>query len=126
MITLEEFKHAMMKSTDMDDHKVQDAACFATFFFVEMEEMFASCDINGDHVIKYKELVTALTHEHIRANDERLHEAFSELDVDDDGTISPKDLTQIMNVPFSQELLFEFFLVRITNCPQKSKLLSIF
>jgi len=83
LITLDEFKHAMQKSTDMDDHK--------------MEEMFASCDINGDHVIKYKELVTALTHEHIRANDERLHEAFSELDVDDDGTISPKDLTQIMN-----------------------------
>merc|ERR1719192_1784159 len=82
-ITLEEFKHSMVKHTSMDEKSVI--------------KMFESCDINGDHVIKYKELVTALTHEHIRANDERLHEAFSELDVDDDGTISPKDLTQIMN-----------------------------
>lgn len=82
LISLDEFKHAMISSTSMDVHKV--------------EEMFASCDINGDHVIKYKELVTALTHEHIRANDERLHQAFSELDVDDDGTISPDDLHKIM------------------------------
>merc|ERR1719229_1913724 len=82
-ITFDEFKEAMSNKTTIPPHKI--------------DQMFKACDINGDRVIKYKELITALTHEHIRANDERLHEAFSELDVDDDGTISPKDLTQIMN-----------------------------
>jgi len=81
-ITFEEFSNAMIENTSLDEEKVT--------------AMFESCDINADHVIKYKELVTALTHEHIRANDERLHQAFNELDVDDDGLISTEDLSIIM------------------------------
>jgi len=81
-ITFDEFRAAMVKNTSLTEGRVK--------------EMFNACDINSDHVIKYKELVTALTHEHIAANDERLHEAFSELDVDGDGTITQEDLSQIM------------------------------
>jgi len=81
-ITFQEFKIAMLKNTSMTEEKV--------------DQMFLACDINNDHVIKYKELVTALTHEHIRSNDERLHQAFLELDEDDDGYISVADLSSVM------------------------------
>lgn len=81
-ITYEEFRNSMIENTSLTEEKVQ--------------QMFDACDINADHVIKYKELVTALTHEHIRANDERLHQAFNELDVNGDGLISGEDLAKIM------------------------------
>merc|ERR1711997_527862 len=58
--------------------------------------MFDQVDLDGDHQISYRELVTTLTHEHIRSADERLYVTFCDLDVDDDGYICPEELLHVM------------------------------
>lgn len=62
----------------------------------EMNQLFDSIDIDQDGFICYQELLTAATHEHLRAQDERLYDAFCELDIDGDGFITPDELMQAL------------------------------
>jgi len=81
-ITYTEFKKVLVKEMNMNEDQVK--------------KMFDQVDINHDQSVSYRELVTALTYEHIRAADERLYVTFCDLDVDDDGYIEAEELLRVM------------------------------
>jgi len=81
-ITLEEFKKGMKETTDLSEQQI--------------EAIFANLDSDDSRTITIDELVISAAFNALVSVDERLHQAFSELDVDGDGIIELKELKQVI------------------------------
>ncbi|ETO28393.1 hypothetical protein RFI_08748 [Reticulomyxa filosa] len=61
---------------------------------VELERMFEAVDLDHSNEIDFQELLTAFAFQRMIATDERLYETFRELDKDNDGFITKKELQE--------------------------------
>eukprot|EP00486_Rosalina_sp_Unknown_P011728 CAMPEP_0201577698 /NCGR_PEP_ID=MMETSP0190_2-20130828/24183_1 /ASSEMBLY_ACC=CAM_ASM_000263 /TAXON_ID=37353 /ORGANISM="Rosalina sp." /LENGTH=361 /DNA_ID=CAMNT_0048009999 /DNA_START=633 /DNA_END=1718 /DNA_ORIENTATION=- len=75
-----EFKNGMLKSKDLN--LSED----------DIKKMFQELDINKVGEIDFEALVNAAVHDYLIASDQRLYEAFRELDDDEDGKIKTAEL----------------------------------
>jgi calcium-dependent protein kinase len=85
LITIQEFREAMMKCKD----KPEDSA---------IDRMFACTDLDQDGFICYHELVLASVHCKLVAREERLRNVFVKFDEDGDGRISISELGRVLGV----------------------------
>jgi calcium-dependent protein kinase len=82
-IDFEEFKGGMLsleEEFDIDEGKLR--------------EMFDELDVTGAGEIRFQELLNAAIHDYLVSSDERLYNAFRELDHDDDGIITVDELKE--------------------------------
>lgn len=63
----------------------------------QIQEMFKNVDVDDDHSISYDELMLTVTNEMLSSRDERLWEAFCEMDEDDDGVLTAEELKNAMS-----------------------------
>eukprot|EP00484_Ammonia_sp_Unknown_P018837 CAMPEP_0197049350 /NCGR_PEP_ID=MMETSP1384-20130603/24512_1 /TAXON_ID=29189 /ORGANISM="Ammonia sp." /LENGTH=829 /DNA_ID=CAMNT_0042481615 /DNA_START=70 /DNA_END=2559 /DNA_ORIENTATION=- len=84
-ISLKEFKDGMMNkfNTTLSDQ--------------QLEQIFANVDLDDDREITFKELMTITAHRMLIDEDERLYQAFQDLDKDGNGLISEQELKQAIN-----------------------------
>merc|ERR1719410_2672240 len=84
-ISLKEFKDGMMNkfNTELSDE--------------QLEQIFANVDVDDNRAITFKELLTITAHRMLVDEDERLFQAFQELDNDGDGLISKDELETALN-----------------------------
>mmetsp|Transcript_51333 Transcript_51333/g.62779 ORF Transcript_51333/g.62779 Transcript_51333/m.62779 type:complete len:154 (-) Transcript_51333:16-477(-) len=59
-----------------------------------IKQMFNELNISDSKGIKFNDLLNALVHDYLVAADERLYDAFRQLDDDDDGKITTEQLKQ--------------------------------
>merc|ERR1711997_377452 len=76
----EEFKNGMLKSKDLN---LQEG---------DIKKMFDALDANKLGQIDFNSLVNAAVHDYLIASDQRLYEAFRDLDDDEDGKIKQLDI----------------------------------
>eukprot|EP00483_Globobulimina_turgida_P012243 UN12265 len=84
-LTLEQFKSVMREY----DHGYEE---------YQIEAMFASLDWNETDMINFNSLLTAFSYQRLVAVDERLWEAFSRLDVDNDGHITKAEIKRVLAI----------------------------
>lgn len=83
-ITLLEFKHGMQTkfNTELSDK--------------QLDVIFSTIDIDSDRTITFAELITITTHRMLVDEDERLFQAFADIDENGDGVISRDELEKAM------------------------------
>merc|ERR1712154_630456 len=79
-IDYEEFKQGMLKSKDMNLNED------------DIKKMFQELDVAKIGEINFEALVNAAVHDYLIASDQRLYEAFRDLDDDEDGKIKISQL----------------------------------
>jgi len=62
----------------------------------EIDDMFKQVDVDADNAITYEELLMSVTDNMLQSRDERLWEAFCEMDANDDGWLTPDELSAAM------------------------------
>merc|ERR1712048_1424865 len=81
-IDYEEFKQGMLKSKDMNLNED------------DIKKMFQELDVAKIGEINFEALVNAAVHDYLIASDQRLYEAFRDLDDDEDGKIKISQLKE--------------------------------
>jgi len=79
-ISYEEFEEGMLQMKDLKISKQR------------IKEMFGELDVKATGEIRFDELLNAAVHDYLVSSDERLYQAFRELDEDDDGIILVEQL----------------------------------
>ncbi|ETO10053.1 calmodulin-dependent protein kinase [Reticulomyxa filosa] len=79
-ISYEEFEEGMLQMKDLKISKQR------------IKEMFGELDVGATGEIRFDELLNAAVHDYLVSSDERLYQAFRELDDDDDGIILVEQL----------------------------------